>query len=75
MDETISTGKHAPVFESMAERHRIPVTEVIDRILRHGIENEYEIFDWSPAPLREPEPVEAVVPGVRDEEIGERQSA
>lgn len=77
MDPTVNISIHAPVFEGMAARHQMPVTEVVDRILRHGIEHEYEVFDWSPSPLFEvePAPIEAPLPDPPPREIEEGQCA
>jgi hypothetical protein len=77
MNQTVDISHHAPALATLAARHGIPVTEVIEKILRHGIEREYEIFDWSPAPIEEiePEPIEVFVPERIPEPVEERQSA
>jgi hypothetical protein len=51
MDKTIDITRHTRALEETAQRHSLPLEEVIDRILAHGLEREFEVFDWSPAPL------------------------
>jgi hypothetical protein len=63
MDKTVDISRHTGALEETAQRHSLPLEEVIDRILTHGLEREFEVFDWSPAPLPEgPPPLEVFVP-------------
>ena len=55
--ETIDISEHQPALCQLARRHRMSVGATIKQILVHGIDREYEVFDWSPAPLREAETV------------------
>lgn len=62
--QTVDISGHQTALSKLAHRHQVPVAEVIDRILRHGIEREDHLFDWSPAPRCgvAPVPVEAFLP-------------
>jgi hypothetical protein len=75
--KTIHISEHVPALTELAMRHRIPVAEVVDRILQDGMAREDHLFGWSPAPScgTEPASIEEWLPAPAHEPVREMQSA